>query len=109
LLERLHKKDDRINTHYQDAYSVSLYLSLEYPEKYGLFTYGKFHKFMTKIESRNIPLLQDKERYYKVFNAIYTVISKDAEFMNGVQFLLGNADYSGKSLFIVNEMIENAQ
>lgn len=108
LLEVIHKRDDRINTHYQTDYSVSLFLSLEYPEKYGLFRYEVFEKYMTKIESRNIPVLQDKERFYKISNAIYTVISKDQDFMNGVQFLLQQAEYSGKSHFLISDMMEYA-
>ena len=106
LLETITKRDDRINTHYQTDYSVSLFLALEYPEKYGLFRYETFDTYMKNIESRNIPVIQDKERHYKIFNAIYTVISKDQEFMNGIQFLLQEAQYSGKSHFLINDMME---
>lgn len=102
----LKAKDERINTHYQNDYSSSLYLSFEYPEKYGLFDYTSFHKFMGLIGSRNIPLEQDKERYYKSLNALHIVISKDQEFMNGFQFLLRNREYTGKSLFMINDMIK---
>ena len=105
LLETIHKRDDRINTHFQDEYAVSLYLSLEYPEKYCPFDYGKFHPFMEGIGSRNIPVEQDKERYYKIMNALYTVISKDVDFMNGWQFILQDASYKGKSLFLIYDFM----
>ena len=61
---------------------------------------------MNLIESRNIPVEQDKERYYKILNAIHIVISKDVEFMNGISFLVGNRKYKGKSLFLVNDLID---
>ncbi len=105
LLETIHKRDDRINTHFQDAHAVSLYLSLEYPEKYCLFQYDLFHSFMEKIGSRNIPVEQDKERFYKMLHAIYIVISKDADFMNGWQFLVKEANYTGKSLFLISDLM----
>ena len=105
-LEAIKEKDDRYNTHYQSEYSASLYLSLEYPEKYGLFRYETFNKFMQKVDSRNIPLEQDKERYYKSLNALYTVISKDADFMNGWNFLKKDRAYTGKSLFLINDLME---
>lgn len=104
-LSQLHQKDDRINTHYQNDYSISLYLALEYPEKYGLFHYETFHTFMQMIESPNPPLPQEKDRYYKVSNAIYNVISKDDNLMNGINFLLKERAYTGKSLFLVNDFI----
>lgn len=105
LLETIHKRDDRINTHYQDEYAVSLYLSLQYPDKYCPFNYEVFHPFMEKIGSRNIPVAQDKERYYKIMNALYTVISKDGEFMNGFNFILQQALYKGKSLFLIHDLM----
>ncbi len=106
LLETLHKKDERINTHYQNDYAVSLYLSFEYPEKYAPFDYQLFHPFMEKIGSRNIPVEQDKERYYKIMKALYTVLSKDQEFMNNWQFVKNQADYSGPSLFLIYDVME---
>ena len=106
ILSELNAKDDRYNNHRQNDYSASLFLSFEYPEKYGLFEYDKFYKFMELSESRNIPVLQDKERYFKILNAIYIVISKDIDFMNGVSFLLKGRKYNGKSLFLVNDLID---
>lgn len=105
-LSGLHKKDDRINTHYQNEYAISLYLSLEYPERYGLFNYDSFIKFMELIESPNPPLPQEKDRYYKVLNAIYNVLLKDDDFMNGINFLLKDREYTGKSMFLINDFIE---
>lgn len=102
----LSARDKRINTHYQNHYTASLYLSLEYPDKYGLSEYESFYKFMGLIGSRNIPLEQDKERFYKSLNALYIVISKDQEFINGFQFLLKDREYVGKSLFMINDFIK---
>ena len=106
VLKEMHDKDDRHNNHYQDNHSISLYLSLQYPEQYGLYQHDKFHHFMEMVGSRNIPTEQEKERYFKSLRAIYTVISKDVEFMNGVNFLLKDSAYRGKSLFLVNDLIE---
>ena len=39
VLKELNIKDDRYNNHRQNDYSASVFLSLEYPEKYGLFEY----------------------------------------------------------------------
>lgn len=106
VLKELYDADDRFNNHMQDDYSISLYLSLQYPESYGLYDYKSFYKFMEMIESRNIPLEQEKDRYFKSLNAIYTVISKDIDFMNGVNFLLKEVKYTGKSLFLINDLIQ---
>ena len=105
-LRELNVKDDRYNNHQQTDYAISLYLSLNYPENYGLYDYGKFHKFMEMIGSRNIPLEQEKDRYFKSLNAIYTVISKDDEFMNGFKFLQKDRTYTGKSLLLINDLID---
>ncbi len=105
ILAELYDEDDRQNAHYQSDYSISLYLSLQHPEHYGLYEYDAFYQFMERVENRNIPTEQEKDRYFKSMNALYTVISKDVDLMNGVNFLLKDAGYIGKSLFLVNDLI----
>lgn len=107
VLAELHQKDERINDHRQTDYAASLYLALHIPERYALFDYEVFHKFMVFLESRNIPEEHDKERYYKAIRAIYKVLSKDTDFMNGVQYVLQKRNYTGPSLMLINDIMES--
>lgn len=104
--ETLRTKDEKNNNHFQSEYSASLFLSLEYPDKYGLYDYPSFHQFMKMVDSRNIPLEQEKDRYFKSLRALYTIISKDQDFMNGFHFLIRDSGFSGVSLMLINDFIQ---
>jgi len=105
-LQELYDKDDRYNDHKQSNYSISLYLSLQFPDQYGLYEYEKFYKFMELVENRNIPSEQEKDRHFKSMRALYQVIAKDQEFMNGLNFMIKDRSFTDKSLFLINDFID---
>jgi hypothetical protein len=95
MLDEIATPANRINTHHQDYYSVSLLLSLQYPDQYCLFNYKAFEKFAHKIGVMNLPVDTDLERYYKIMKAVTTIFSKDEKLMNSYYERLEEDVYMG--------------
>ena len=77
-------KGSKLNTHYHDdEYQiVSWYLSFRYPESYAPYNYEKFKNLMECLGSRNPPLANDVERYFKVMKTIYGFVRKREDIMD---------------------------
>lgn len=95
MLDEIATPANRINTHHQNYYSVSLLLSFHYPDRYCLFNYKAFEKFANTIGVMNLPVDSDLERYYKIMKAVTTIISKDEAFMNTYYGKLEEGIYMG--------------
>lgn len=81
LLETF-KEDNRssiINRHFHDdGYKmVSLYLSLQYPDKYAYFDRVGFEKFLSFVQARYVPGIDDIDRYIKVGKIVFKIMVKD--------------------------------
>lgn len=102
----IHKKDQKSNTHFQNYYSASLLLTLQYPNEYCLFDFAKFEVFGKKIGINDMPVDTDLERYYKIIRAVLKIIEKDAEFMEAYYSKLEEGIFLGPCLSIVFDLIE---
>lgn len=71
FLEELKKKHKLASAHFHDdLYMPTLYLGLKYPEDYTTYSYGLFRGFMEKLGAKNLPIVDDVERYFKVMKVI---------------------------------------
>ncbi len=96
----------RINTHHHDYSVVFMYLAFRFPEKYGIYHFDLFQSFLTKVGAKNVPLTHDLERFPKVLQVIYTLISKDEELMDIHRSLLLKGNYfSEKTLLLSSSFI----
>ncbi|WP_235296381.1 hypothetical protein [Portibacter marinus] len=93
------------DTHRQGHYSASLLLSLQFPMRYALLEYAVFERFCESIEVNDTPIRTDLERFTKIVNATYKVISKDEDFMTAYYQALEHEIYLGPSLDVVSNLM----
>ena len=98
ILKEIQKADEKINTHYQDLYSICMLLSFQYPNKYCLYHWDAFERLCTDIAVVNKPLRSDVDRYYKILNGINGILSKDEQWMNLYYSMIPLDAYLGPSL-----------
>lgn len=93
------------NRHFHDDnyQIISLYLAFEFPEAYAYYDFEVFQAFLNKLGVKNLPQVNDLNRYFKVMNTVYKFIEKDEELMLLHQRRLGEKHYSGKSLLLAFE------
>ena len=95
------------NHHYHHYKIISLYLSFCYPEQYALYDFEVFRQTMINLGSRNIPELNDVERFFKISRTLAKFLAKDPEIWQLHQRRLNpQKHYSHLSLLLVNEFCE---
>lgn len=95
------------NNHYHHYEMISLYLTFRYPELYTLYDFDIFKYTLINLGSRNIPKLNDVERFFKISRTLGKFLDKDEEVWNLHQKRLNpSKHFQGKSLLLVNEFCE---
>ena len=95
------------NNHYHHYRIISLYLAFRYPAQYALYDFEVFRKTMINLGSRNIPALNDVERFFKISRTLAKFLAKDPEIWALHQRRLNpKKHYTGESLLLVNEFCE---
>lgn len=95
------------NNHYHHYQIISLYLSFRYPEQYALYDFETFQQTMINLGSRNIPVLNDIERFFKISRTLAKFLAKDPEIWTLHQRRLHpRKQYPEFSLLLVNEFCE---
>ena len=94
------------NRHFHDDnyQIISLYLAFEFPEQYAYYDFEVFQAFLNKLGVKNLPRVNDLNRYFKVLNTVYKFIEKDEELMTLHQKRLKEKHYSKKSLLLAFEL-----
>ena len=87
------------NNHYHHYPIISLYLTFVYPMKYTLYDFTIFKTTMERLGSRNIPQLDDVERYFKIGRTLWKFLEKDKEVWRLHQRRLQSKNTFKKSLF----------
>lgn len=102
-LDTVMKQNKKFNTHGQDRYMMSLYLSLNFPERYGLLVYRPFERAMQLLEVTPAPLEDDVERSVKLLRNISKFCHQNEVANNFYE----KAGYNGnkKMVIIANELI----
>ncbi len=95
------------NNHYHHYKIISLYLSFRYPEQYALYDFEVFRHTLINLGSRNIPELNDIERFFKISRTLAKFLAKDPEIWRLHQRRLHpKKHYQDFSLLLVNEFCE---
>lgn len=81
LLQEYKEKNPRSidNNHYHDDdyQMVSLYLAFRYPDRYAYYEAPAFRKMLEQLGSTQLPETNDIERYAKVTQTLYKLMSKE--------------------------------
>jgi len=95
------------NNHYHDYFILSLYLSFHYPEQYTFYNFDTFKQSLIHLGSRNIPELNDIERFFKISRTLWKFLEKDEEVWKLHQKrLYSDIFYKEKSLLLVHEFFK---
>lgn len=105
FLEELKKRQSQAAAHFHgDLFMPSLYLALRYPENYTTYSYGLFRAFMEKLEAKNLPIVDDVERYFKVMKVIQKLILQNEDLAPKLEeWIKEDIYYQSPSLFLAQD------
>lgn len=95
------------NRHFHDDnYRIlSLYLAFEFPEEYAFYEYQDFPEFLKRIGTKDLPKVNDLNRFFKVMRTVYKFMEKDGEVLELHRKRLDSGKhFEGKSLLLASEM-----
>lgn len=94
LLETLLIANPKLeNNHFQTTEMVYYYLSLNYPEKYCPYIHEGFIKTMHLLEIKDVPLVYDPERYFKISRILNKYLLENQAVQEGIDKLLKGSTY----------------
>ena len=83
MLAELQAKDKKADVHFhEDRKMTAFYLAFQNPQEFTFFNYKAFKLTMQKLEAKSIPEQFEIERYFKLSNGLYKIISKDTELLD---------------------------
>ncbi|NTU88981.1 MAG: AAA family ATPase [Actinobacteria bacterium] len=93
--------------HYHEDYRmVSLYLAFRYPDQYALYDHEAFVAFLKKVQAKDIPLVADPGRYFKVVRTVYNLLAKDESLLElHYRRLDPGVHFMGKSMLLGGEVL----
>lgn len=96
------------NSHYHgdDYQMVSLYLSWRYPAQYAPYDFQGFRKLMQLLGSRDVPRVNDIDRYFKVMRTLYKFLQKDEKALKiHQQRLKPSLHFTGETLLVAEDFM----
>jgi len=106
LRDEIAKTDTSIKNHFHDGHRmISLYLAFRYPEKYAIYKYTEFKKFMQLVDATDIPTTKETKRFYKIVKTIYNILKNDDELLEIHKNLLDDECYKGETLMLAQDFI----
>lgn len=83
LLRMLQKQDQNYYDHFHGDYRmISIYLSFFNPEKYTIYQYDKYCKYLELVGARTKPLNNELPKYFTLMKSLYSnFIRKDDELL----------------------------
>jgi 5-methylcytosine-specific restriction protein B len=95
----------RENSHYHGSRTVSLYLAFAFPERYTLYESQPFRQMMLRLDSPNVPTVDDLERFFRVMRTIQGFLDKDEDIMRlHTERLDTDKHYLGRNLLQAHEL-----
>ena len=91
--------------HEHNHWMSTVYLTLQSPDQYCLYTLNYLQALLQYVEAKNIPETEDPIRYYKVVKVLDKFISDDPEIEDLHQKRLKDEHFKGKSLFLAFECV----
>lgn len=91
--------------HHDDNYEIiSHYLAFRYPVVYTPYQFDYFKKLLQNLGSRDVPKVNDTDRYFKVMRTINNFIKKDEEILAIHEERLDQAtQFPGETLLVVED------
>ncbi len=88
--------------HHHTTEVVYFYLSMMYPQKYAVYQHNNFFKTLEKIEAKDLPIVFDAERFFKVSSIInkYLLENKNID-IHIDRLLKGSLYYKGENMLRV--------
>lgn len=106
ILEEIYANDKSMKNHFHEGQRiVSLYLAFRFPEKYAIYKYTEFRRFMEIVRANDIPGTGEYERYFRVVRTLYNILSKDEELMKHHKIILTDECYKGETLMLAQDFI----
>ncbi|MEY3367048.1 MAG: hypothetical protein RI973_203 [Bacteroidota bacterium] len=96
------------NSHYHDDdyQMVSLYLSWRYPAQYAPYDFDSFRKLMQLLGARDVPRVNDIDRYFKVMRTLYKFLQKDEKALKiHRQRLKPSLHFTGETLLAAEDFM----
>ncbi|MBK6619514.1 MAG: hypothetical protein IPG32_01015 [Saprospirales bacterium] len=93
--------------HYHEDYRMpALYLAFRYPDLYALFEDDAFRRFLRMVQAKDLPLVADPGRYFKVVRTVYNLMAKDESLLElHYRRLEPGLHFMGKSMLLGAEAI----
>lgn len=93
--------------HYHEDYRmVSLYLAFRYPDQYAIYDHEPFVRFLKKVQAKDLPLVADPGRYFKVVRTVYNLLEKDLSLLGmHYQRLDPAVHFMGRSMLLGMEVV----
>ena len=106
LKEMQHEVGFHYNNHFNDDFRViSVYLVLKYPNKYSFYQYDTYAQFLSAVKAKGDPEPRDYDRYFKLHQTIFKMISKDEDLMETLNSQLDDDCYDGENILLSGEYI----
>jgi len=106
IREDIYEYDKRMQNHFHDGQRmVSLYLAFRFPDKYAIYKYTEFRKFMELVNATDIPSTGEYERFFKVVRTIYNIITKDGDLVKLHKAILTDDCFKGETLMLAQDFI----
>lgn len=106
LREEVSAIDKSMKSHFHDGQRmVSLYLAFRFPDKYAIYKYTEFKKFMEIVRATNIPKTGEYERFFRVVRTLHGILAKDEELMRIYDAALTDDCYKGNTLMLAQDFI----
>ena len=106
LREEIFVTDKSMKSHFHDGQRmISLYLAFRFPEKYAIYKFTEFKRFMEIVKATNIPKTGEYERFFKVVRTLYKILIQDEELMQIYKRALTDDCFKGQTLMLAQDFI----
>jgi hypothetical protein len=106
IIKEVYEYDKAMIQHFHDGFRmVSLYLAFRFPEKYAIYKFTEFKKFMERVRAKYIPSTGEHERFFQVVRTIYSILKKDDELVRLHTSMLTPICYQGETLMLAQDFI----
>jgi len=106
MREEIEVLNPSIKNHFHDGQRmISLYLSFRFPDKYAIYKFTEFKKFMEVVRALDIPGTGEYKRFVKVINTINNRLKLDEDLMQIHRSFLNERCYQGETLMPAQDFV----
>ncbi len=106
IRDEILKEDISFKSHFHDGQRmISLYLAFKFPQKYAIYKYTEFKTFMEIVNATDIPSTGEIERFFKIINTLYNMITQDKDLAKIHKHLLNIECYKEPTLMLAQDFV----